>query len=172
MKKNRVIKCLFIIIIGCLFLGGCSTNNEINSSENYGGQNNSDVNFDETKVFKTKVREEITFSEQKVNIYLFWGDGCSHCRELAMFFDGIDDKYKAYFDLYAFEVWNSKENAEFMEEFASYTGKKVGGVPFMIIGEKVFNGYSKDDNKKILEAIEEESKKEVKFDYYAENNGK
>lgn len=34
--------------------------------------------------------EDITFNQNKINIYLFWGDGCPHCEELKEYFKSLE----------------------------------------------------------------------------------
>lgn len=108
----------------------------------------------------------ISYSKEKINIYLFYGEGCPHCEELKNYLNSLDNKEKSYFNIYTFEVWNNSTNQQFMKDSAKSLNKEVSGVPFLIIGNKTFEGYSESMNIKIKKAIETEYKLNGKNDYY------
>lgn len=100
--------------------------------------------------------EDIVYDENKVNIYFFWGNGCPHCEEEFKFLKSIETEYGNYFTLNTFEVWYSKDNAEILEQFANAMGDEVKGVPYTIIGNKTFSGFSKNYEEQFLKAIKEQ----------------
>lgn len=106
--------------------------------------------------------------EGKVNIYLFRGNGCSHCYEFLEYLESIIDEYGKYFNVVTYEVWNDQDNASLMEAVASKMDEEAGGVPFIVIGEQVFSGYSSDMNEEIESLIKEEYEKETKYDVLKE----
>ena len=108
----------------------------------------------------------ISYSKEKINIYLFYGEGCPHCEELKNYLNSLDNKEKSYFDIYTFEVWNNSTNQQFMKDSAKYLNKEVSGVPFLIIGNNTFEGYNESMNTKIEKAIKTEYKLNGKNDYY------
>ena len=108
----------------------------------------------------------ISYSKEKINIYLFYGEGCPHCEELKNYLNSLDNKEKSYFNIYTFEVWNNSTNQQFMKESAKSLNKEVSGVPFLIIGNKTFEGYNESMNIKIKKAIKTEYKLNGKNDYY------
>ena len=110
----------------------------------------------------------ISYSKEKINIYLFYGEGCPHCEELKNYLNSLDNKEKSYFDIYTFEVWNNSTNQQFMKESAKSLNKEVSGVQFLIIGNKTFEGYNESMNIKIKKAIKTEYKLNGKNDYYKE----
>lgn len=110
----------------------------------------------------------ISYSKEKINIYLFYGEGCPHCEELKNYLNSLDNKEKPYFNIYTFEVWNNSTNQQFMKESAKSLNKEVSGVPFLIIGNKTFEGYNESMNIKIKKAIKTEYKLNGKNDYYKE----
>lgn len=110
----------------------------------------------------------ISYSKEKINIYLFYGEGCPHCEELKNYLNSLDNKEKSYFNIYTFEVWNNSTNQQFMKESAKYLNKEVSGVPLLIIGNKTFEGYNESMNIKIKKAIKTEYKLNGKNDYYKE----
>lgn len=108
----------------------------------------------------------ISYSKEKINIYLFYGEGCPHCEELKNYLNSLDNKEKSYFSIYTFEVWNNSTNQQFMKDSAKYLNKEVSGVPFLIIGNNTFEGYNESMNTKIEKAIKTEYKLNGKNDYY------
>lgn len=110
----------------------------------------------------------ISYSKEKINIYLFYGEGCPHCEELKNYLNSLDNKEKSYFNIYTFEVWNNSTNQQFMKDSAKYLNKEVSGVPFLIIGNKTFEVYNESMNIKIKKAIKTEYKLNGKNDYYKE----
>jgi hypothetical protein len=110
----------------------------------------------------------ISYSKEKINIYLFYGEGCPHCEELKNYLNSLDNKEKSYFNIYTFEVWNNSTNQQFMKESAKSLNKEVSGVPFLIIGNKTFEGYNESMNIKIKKATKTEYKLNGKNDYYKE----
>lgn len=85
---------------------------------------------------------DIDLGSNKSNIYIFWGDGCPHCKALAKFISKLPAETKDKVNVYSFEVWSDKDNKAFMKKFGKYLGEDVSGVPFMVIGNKIFDGYS------------------------------
>ena len=88
-------------------------------------------------------------SSDPVNVYFFWGDGCPHCaKEKEMLYDLADKNDNII--IHAYEVYNSKENQELMKKKAEKLNTTVSGVPFTIIEEEYFVGYSETYTKKAI----------------------
>lgn len=112
---------------------------------------------------------DINLGSNKPNIYIFWGDGCPHCKALAKFISKLPAETKDKVNIYSFEVWSDKDNKSFMKKFGKYLGQDVSGVPFMVIGDKIFDGYSSGDTKtdqQILDAINAIIKNQGSTDQY------
>ncbi len=92
-------------------------------------------------------------SKEPINVHIFRGEGCGYCAAALEFFDSIEDEYGQYFNLVEHEVWNDTDNATLMTEVASYFGETVNGVPYIVIGEKTFQGYTESYNEEIKTAI-------------------
>lgn len=104
-------------------------------------------------------------NEEKPVIYLFRGKGCSHCYEFLEYASSDLVKEKGdKFRLVTYEVWNNEANAELMQKVSDYFKDDASGVPYIIIGDKTFNGYSNSMNKEIEEAIDKLNDSEEKFD--------
>ena len=107
----------------------------------------------------TTSESETTVSndDKKVNLYLFRGEGCPHCAEAEEWFDSIKGKYGDYFKVVDYEVWNDEDNAKLMEKVAKLRNEDVSGVPYIIIGDKSWNGFD--------ESYEDEMIKHIKSVY-------
>lgn len=93
--------------------------------------------------------------EEKVQVYLFKGEGCPHCEEALEFFNGLSKEEKELFELNEYEVWNDTRNKTLMTKVASKLGEQTKGVPYIVIGEKSFNGFTKEIGEQILTTIHE-----------------
>ena len=104
-------------------------------------------------------------SDQKVNVYLFRGKGCSHCYEFLEYVSkDLIKESGEYFNLVTYEVWNNEDNKEVMDKVAEYLGEEAGGVPFIVIGDKVFAGYAESMNDEMKEAIKKLYDSEDRYD--------
>lgn len=92
-------------------------------------------------------------SDEKVNVYLFRGSSCSHCFDAISYFASIADEYGKYFNLRTYEVWSNTENAELMEEIGTKLGDDVSGVPYIVVGEKSWSGFTESYGEEIIEEI-------------------
>lgn len=98
-------------------------------------------------------------ANEKVNVYLFYGDGCPHCSALEEY---LDENYSNDKDVkvYKYEVWNDVTNQELWKKVEDVTGEEAKGVPYFVIGKEVMQGYSAGDvwEKKVDKAIGEAKK--------------
>lgn len=115
-------------------------------------------NPDENNILENELLNNIVREKNKVNIYFFWGDGCPHCEEEFKFFDSIKEKYGDQYNLYTFETWYNKDNEKLIQLFAENMGDKLKGVPYTIIGNKTFNGFSEKSKNEMMSAIESQYK--------------
>ena len=103
-------------------------------------------------------------TDKQVTIYMFRGTGCTYCRSFLNFLNDISEDYGKYFKLVSYEVWRDTKNGELLEELSSFLGQDAGGVPYIIIGEHVFGGYSEEYDDTIKAVIKEEYNKSEKYD--------
>ena len=104
-------------------------------------------------------------NDKQVNIYLFRGHGCGYCHKFLEYASGtLMKEYADKVKVVSYEVWNHEGNAKLMEEIASFLGTQAQGVPFIIIGEKVFPGYSEEMNAEIVAAINSEYEAKERYD--------
>lgn len=114
-----------------------------------------------TFINKNAKLSDIKKVEGVVNIYMFWGDGCPHCKAQWKWLDSIREEYEGKIAVYGFEVFNNSANRDLMDIFANAVdGKEVNSVPYTIIGEKSVNSFSDGSTtgKKILEAVDKAGK--------------
>lgn len=126
---------------------------------------------------ETLAEEEIeeAFKNYKPNsdaitIYLFRGKGCGYCHRFLEFMNSITDEYGKYFKMESYEVWNDSNNSKLLGEVSEYLGQEAGGVPYIIIGDKVFGGYTEEYNDSIKEAITDlyKTKAKKRYDVFKE----
>lgn len=102
---------------------------------------------------------EVVIAEEEsneVNVYFFRGEGCSHCAEAEAWFESIEEEYGSKFKIVDYETWYNSENAELMQKVAEARGETAEGVPYIIVGNKSWNGFAQDYADEILAQIESE----------------
>lgn len=104
---------------------------------------------------------------EKINVYLFWGQGCGYCEAAKEFFSSIEEEYGKYFELVDYEVWYDKNNNALKESVVEYFKDDVTGVPYIVIGETTFGGYASDFDEDIKDAIVEAYEDDDYVDYVA-----
>ena len=109
-------------------------------------------------------------AKEKVNVYLFRGEGCPHCEEALEFFDALsqDDEYKDLYELKTYEVWYDTDNQELMKNVADALNTEASGVPFIVIGSEKFSGYASSMDEKIKTTIKDASEDKEYKDIVAE----
>ena len=97
--------------------------------------------------------------KEKVKFYIFYGDGCGFCASLHSYTDELEKnkEYNEMFEIVNYEVWSNSTNATLMSNVGEYFGTKVTGVPFYVIGEKYFSGFSAESSPAQIEAAIKEA---------------
>ncbi len=114
-------------------------------------------------------------NDKQVTIYLFRGKGCGYCKKFLTFLNSIVDDYGKYFKLVSYEVWYDENNSQLMQDVSSFLEQPADGVPYIIIGDKVFKGYSEkydDDIKSTIKSLYDKDPKD-RYDVmieYGKNN--
>ena len=80
--------------------------------------------------------------ENKINLYLFHSADCSHCAAEKKWLEEIKDEYEENLNVYEYEVTYNDDNMNLMNEVLSQMNLTGNSVPFTIIGEKYFRGFS------------------------------
>ena len=95
-------------------------------------------------------------NDDQAIIYLFRRDGCYYCGQFLSFLNSIADEYGKYFKLISYEVSTDQNNSELFNDVSTYLdGKAATGVPYIVIGEKVFSGYSSELDEQLKKAIKD-----------------
>lgn len=147
MKKLIV----FIVLVSCLFPYCVMAKEE--KETKYLSQGLKQVSIEEGIPFPYDSYQE---KEEKANIYLFRGHGCSACYNFLSYLDAMVPNYGDYFNLIAYEVWENPDNSDLMKKVRSYYGNQETGVPYIIIGDHTWDGYSEEIASEIYSAIMEE----------------
>ena len=105
---------------------------------------------DSGKHIETKLEKTI---DGKAIIYFFRGEGCSHCAEAEAWFESIKEEYGKYFIIKDYETWYNQENAELMKKVAQARGEEANGVPYIIIGDKSWMGFTQSYTDEMLKEI-------------------
>ena len=161
-----------LLIMYPLMNGKSGTNttktSEVTQSEESNSASNSTAKSTAAE-FAFNHESDIDLGSNKPNIYIFWGDGCPHCKALAKFVSKLPAETKDKVNIYSFEVWGDKNNKTLMKNFGKFLDQDVRGVPFMVIGDKIFDGYSSGDTKtdqQIIDSINTIIKNQGSTDQY------
>lgn len=90
--------------------------------------------------YNDSIKDITKVEDNGINLYLFYGEGCPHCKDEMAFLKRIKDKYK--FNIHKYEVFNNKDNLKLYKEVKSKFKDTHMGVPYTVIGDKTFSGYS------------------------------
>jgi glutaredoxin len=93
--------------------------------------------------------------EDKINIYLFKGDGCPHCADAEDYFNSLSEEEKDKFHLIKYEVWYNETNKKLMDQVAEKLEETVTGVPYIVVGEKTFSGFNEEIGEEIMNFVNE-----------------
>ncbi len=101
------------------------------------------------------------YAADKINLYLFWGEGCPHCKKEKEFLQKLVQTNEDV-QLHDFEVYKNPENQIKLQEAAKKLNTEVNGVPFLVIGDKYIVGYANDETtgKEIVRIIEDVRKRD------------
>jgi thiol-disulfide isomerase/thioredoxin len=87
------------------------------------------------------VSAKLLNKEQKVVIYLFWGDGCPHCAAAKPFLKDLSERYSNV-EIRAYEVWYIAENQELFKKMTVAHGFEPHAVPTIFIGKQFWEGFT------------------------------
>lgn len=145
LKYLVVLLAIFLIMPFAVFAEEEASNNDENTTEEASSNDNSD--------------------SKKVNVYFFRGEGCSHCAEAEEWFDSIKEEYSEYYNLIDYEVWYNTDNSDLMQKVADARGEEAEGVPYIIIGDKSWNGFDSSYEEDMITQIKSVYAQDVKDRY-------
>jgi glutaredoxin len=86
----------------------------------------------------------------QVNAYFFYGDSCPHCAKERIYLESVAYKY-TNLKIYDFEIYHNSDNIKILKEVAQTITADISGVPFLVIGDEYFSGYSEGITSKKIE---------------------
>ena len=96
---------------------------------------------------------KIMANDEEIVIDFFYGVTCPHCAAEKVFLDDLQNRYPDV-TINAYEVYENKDNLDLLKAKAKELGIEVNGVPFLVIGDQYFIGYSEGyTDQKIEEAL-------------------
>lgn len=90
---------------------------------------------------------------QTVDVTMFYGNGCPHCAKEEKYLKVLEKQLGQNINVQTYEVWDNKENNELLTKVRTTLNDKEEGVPFTVIGNKTFNGFSDKIAKEIKQTI-------------------
>ena len=82
---------------------------------------------------------------EPINAYFFYGTGCPHCAKEREFLQSLKEKNPNDISIYEYEIYYNTLNSKKFADTITHLGIDVGGVPFLVIGERYFIGYESDE---------------------------
>ena len=101
----------------------------------------------------------------EVKVYLFHGEGCGFCEKAKTWFASIEEEHGHKFELVKYEVWKDEYNSKLMQAVADVRKESPGGVPYIIIGNQSWDGFTEDYQESMLSKINSEYEQDVKERY-------
>ena len=111
-------------------------------------------------------------TSDQATIYMFRGQRCGYCKAFLNFLNNQAKEYGKYFKLVSFETWQDSNNGPLLTEISAFLNNPAQGVPYIIIGDQVFPGYSSDFDKSILDAITSLYESKDRYDVFEAYNEK
>lgn len=102
-------------------------------------------------------------AKEKVDLYLFHSDICSHCQAEIKYLEELEKEYDNL-NVHLYEVNSDKKNQEKMMKIKEKLNIDSPNVPFTVIGKYYYIGYSdgiKDGIKELVEQYSEEKEVDV-----------
>ena len=98
---------------------------------------------------------DIVGSEESdtVTIYFFHQTTCPHCRKENLFLDELEKKYKDKLIVRRYEV-SDKTNSEYLIKAKERMDIDTSGVPFTVVGDKAYIGYTESVGNSIEKTVE------------------
>ena len=107
-----------------------------------------------TNVKASKIELPEKTDHEKVKVYLFRGEGCSHCYDFLTYFADKYETYDDYFEIVTYESWNNSTNQNLMFAVKKIVGEEENGaVPFIVVGDDYhLLGFGDDSGEEIINA--------------------
>lgn len=103
--------------------------------------------------FFTFLFSPVCYAEEKMDLYLFYGDGCPHCEAELQFLEEVKKEY-SHLEIHTYETWKSDENNKLLTRVKNALGIENPYVPFTVINGKGYTGYSENTAYQIRKELE------------------
>ena len=106
---------------------------------------------------KTTTTTAAAPTTDKMNMYVFYGNGCPHCADLETYIKNNlkkDSRVKDMINVIYYETWYDETNQKFISYVGQALNVEVKGVPFVVIGDQYFSGYGEQMNEEIVSTIQ------------------
>lgn len=102
--------------------------------------------------FNVKAKKD---TNEKQKIYMFYGDGCPHCKAEAKYLDKLlkEEKYQNY-ELEKYEVWYNSDNAKKYDEATNIIDMPSKSIPYLVVGTNAIIGYDSSYNERIKAVLD------------------
>ena len=128
---------------------------------------------EESTTEEVETTEDANTTEENTNevsVYFFRGQGCPHCEEAEEWFKSIEEEHGSKFKIVDYETWYNEDNKEIFRKVLKARNEYVSddeslGVPYIVIGNKSWNGFAENYISEILDAINSEYAKTDKDRY-------
>lgn len=94
---------------------------------------------------KNSTSNNLIASPPELNLYFFWQKGCPHCAEEELFLEELKKDF-SNIHVYSYEISENRKNALLLQKVGRKLEANVSGVPFLVIGDKSFSGFSREIN--------------------------
>ena len=89
----------------------------------------------------------------EVNVNVFYGEDCPFCARQEQFLKVLKSELGDNLNIQRYEVWHNDENSELLSNVRTALNNTDDGVPFVVIGNKAFTGYTDSIAEEIKTAI-------------------
>ncbi len=111
-------------------------------------------NMTKVEVLKNDHLNDVTYVDDKKNIYIFWGNGCAHCEDLRVYLEKNAKLWKNDYQIFSFETWKDEENAKLMDNVMAFLDRENEGTPTILIGDKVLVGFGSSNEEELKSILE------------------
>lgn len=94
-------------------------------------------------IFLLFILMPVVKAEEKISLYLFYGDGCPHCSKEKEFLEEVKSKYPNV-EIHTYETWYNDENSQLLRRVKNALGTENNYVPYTVIGETGYTGYNEN----------------------------
>lgn len=90
---------------------------------------------------------------EEVTISVFYGEECPYCAEEEKFLNVLKYQLGDNINIQRYEVWHDEDNSELLAQVREALNNDGSGVPFVIIGNEYFSGYTETTAAEIKKAV-------------------